>query len=112
MTTLHTNENLQSELSRLIGDGLRADVGRLENDEPFEEVIPNFDSLAMLEIILLLEEKEGFELDKHFDSANPVEDPAAAYKAFPANIGALAQALIKARQAEALNKETKKLDPN
>ncbi|VVU51558.1 hypothetical protein BAN20980_04280 [Burkholderia anthina] len=86
---------------------MQADIDRLERDEPFADVIPNFDSLAMLEIILLIEEKEGFQFDQHLDSGNAssLADAAAAYRAFPSNVSALGQALIQARQAEKLKKE-------
>jgi acyl carrier protein len=100
MGVIGTVGNLQIELASLIGRGLGVDIERLERDELFSEVIENFDSLAMLEIILLLEEKEGFELDQHLGNGGAMADPASANKDFPVNISALSRALIKARQAE------------
>lgn len=83
------------------------DIDRLERDEPFVDVIPNFDSLVMLEILLLIEDKEGFRFDQHLDACQSASsaDALAAYRSFPPNISTLAQALSEARQAEKLKKE-------
>ena len=107
MKISHTDENLQSELSILVGKGLKVDIDRLERDEPFADVIPNFDSLVMLEILLLIEDKEGFRFDQHLDAGQSASsaDALAAYRSFPPNISALAQALSRARHVEKLKQE-------
>ncbi len=56
---------------------------RLLSGEAFLEIDPNFDSLSMLEIQMLLEEEFGFELDFSRDQSN-----------LPMNVHELAQAVV------------------
>ncbi|WP_342310545.1 hypothetical protein [Burkholderia pyrrocinia] len=83
------------KLAKLIGEGLRVDVNRLLRDEPFVEVIPDFDSISMVEIILLVEEKEG----RKFDSLIGIDWGSEGQPEFPVCISALGRAVRQVKAA-------------
>lgn len=111
MSMNRIEKTLHHELAVLIGNGLRVDVDRLARDEPFAEVIPNFDSLSMLEILLLVEEKEGFSFDQHLGAGqgsspgNTVDQ-----LKFPVNVSALAKAVNEARRKESKHEKAQPTD--
>ncbi|WP_459906730.1 hypothetical protein [Caballeronia sp. HLA56] len=94
--------DLHVKLSVLIGSALRVDIARLRRDELFVDVIPNFDSLVILEIILLIEEREGLQFDRYLQTRNVLATANAegSLPVFPPNISALVRAVLQAKKAE------------
>ncbi|WP_246797514.1 acyl carrier protein [Burkholderia perseverans] len=61
---LPAGDALRVAIASRIAGHLNVDAGRLQAGVPFAEVIPEFDSLVLLEIVLMLEGEFGLRLDE------------------------------------------------
>ncbi|MBI0325536.1 acyl carrier protein [Burkholderia plantarii] len=61
---LPAGDALRAVIAARIAGHLNVDAGRLQAGEPFAGVIPDFDSLILLEIVLMLEGEFGLRLDE------------------------------------------------
>jgi acyl carrier protein len=60
---LPSGHALRAAIAARIAGHLNVDAARLQAGAPFTEVIPDFDSLILLEIVLMLEGEFGLTLD-------------------------------------------------
>ncbi|SDX27922.1 hypothetical protein SAMN04515617_102279 [Collimonas sp. OK242] len=93
-----TLDEVKSQIAALVSEYMGVDQALILSGKKFDTLIENFDSLAMVEVQLLVEKHYGFDLDFEDTSMD----------AFPADIDELAEAFLLQYQKHRQKIELKK----